>query len=200
MLKPAAFLKLLSSVRQSDDALGEALSEIAHYVLTQWHTHGNRTPHLQLRLALDGGVDESGWFGAKNAQLRGVSRGVAILFNGLRKLPARDTEADVEVATQNVVDSGMLTRAEARAESKAKRETNAKKAAKITESAPEPDTTGLLGIIGLVRDGTVIELSAAEFDALAKTLTQLRALQATDGGIIDVQVREVTETRALATV
>lgn len=192
-MKTAQFIKILSGIRQADDMLGEAVAEIAFEVLSQWHQHGNKTPQMMLLLAIDGGEDENGWFTTKGAELRGVSRGIASLFAGLRRLPKRDESTDIETAAQLAVDEGMRTRNEAKAEAKAKREANSRAKAKAEAKArdeAEDAAESLRGSFALVHpSGTVIELTEAEFSALSKTLTQLRTLDAAD--VVDVIVTEV---------
>lgn len=194
-MKPVQFVKILSNIRAADDMLGEALTAVACHVLEQWHKHGNRTPHMQLMLAIDGGTDEHGLFGDKGSTLRGVSKGVATLFAGLRRLPKRDETTDTDEAALHAVESGMATRAELRAEAKAKREANAtakaRAAAEAEEVKAEPVKLMLIDAAG-----AGIQLTAAEHAALAKTLQLLRDQDAIDAEIRVVEI--VEEVPALA--
>lgn len=193
MLKPAQFLKLLSNVRAADDMLGESVSTIALHVLEQWHRHGNKTPHIQLRLAIDGGTDEHGFFGDKGATIRGVSKGLALAFTGLTRLPKRDETADVEVAAQNVVDAGMQTRAEAREESKAKREAREKGKARAAAEADDLKANPVKLML-IDAAGAGVELTAKEHAALLKTLMLLRDQDAIDAEILVSEVIVPVET------
>lgn len=191
-MKPAQFLKILSNLRRADDALGEALTEIALYVLEQWHKHGNKTPHMQLFLAVDGGVDEHGLFAGKGETVRGLSKGVSTLFAGLRRLPKRDETADVEMAALDAVHAGMKTRAEASEEAKAKRDTRAKAKARAEAEAEEAKETEAaafkLMLIDAAGAGTAI--TPEEYAALMQTLQLLRDQDAIDAEIRVVEIIE----------
>lgn len=187
-MKPAQFLKLLTIVRTADDNLTDTIGAIALYILEQHHKHGNRTPYLQLRCAIDGGQDKWGAFGVKDAMVRGVSAGMARLFAGI-KLAARDENADVELLAQEAASIGIATRAEAREEAKYKREQRKAAEAKETKAAEKAHKpTGMLIDCG----GVGTELTPAETIALLKTLKALRE-QDTIADIIDGMVTEVSE-------
>lgn len=193
------FVKLLSVVRRADDALGETLSTIAVEVLEQWHQHGNRTPHMTLILAIDGGKDENGFFGEKGAEIRGVSASIGRLFAGLRRLPKRDADADVEVQATEAIYAGIKTRAEAQAESKHRAEARKAEKAKAEKLAAaearkverEQVARETLMIYGAAGEGT--KISGTEYAALMATLEALRDQAKLDSLdlVTEVIVREV---------
>lgn len=189
MMKPAQFLRLLSGLRQADDTIGAVYTEIAMHVLSQWHAHGNRTPHMQMCLAVFGGTDEAGAFGEKGATVRGLSAGIARMFANLRKLPKRDESADVESIVVEMATMASRTVAEAREDAKAQRqarETAKAKAAVEAEAAkPEPVTLMLIDAAG-----AGLQLTPAEHAALLKTLQLLRDQDAIDAEIRVVEIVE----------
>lgn len=191
-MKPVQFIKLLSGIRRADDSLGETLAEISMHVFEQYHKHGNKTPHMQLMLAVDGGVDQHGLFGSKGETLRGLSKGMAQLFAGVRKLGKQNPEADCETLAQLAVDGGMKTRAEASADAKASREARAQaKVKEETKEQPDPVTCALV-----FASGAAIQLTPKECAALEKTLLALRSQERGDD-VIDMECNAVAEAAVL---
>jgi hypothetical protein len=192
-MKAAQFIKLLATIRASDDAVGEILTDVGTYVLSQWHIHGNKTPANQLRLALHGGVDVEGILGPKGETLRGVSAALAAVFAPMLKLGARDPEADVDALVLERVALAMRTRAERKADaadSRAKRAAIKARAEKAEEREREAQVRQRIAaatvaaereVLASVRSslvlpsGEVITLTAEEVSALHQTLMALRA-------------------------
>jgi hypothetical protein len=192
-MKSAQFIQLLSSIRASDDVIGEVLTDVGTYVLSQWHIHGNKTPAAQLRLALHGGVDVDGILGDKGATLRGVSASLAAVFAPMLKLGQRDPECDVDALVLERVALVMRTRAEKKADSadsRAKRAAEKVKAEKAEARKREDETRQRIAaatvaaereVLTSVRSslvmptGEIIPLTAEEVSALHQTLQALRA-------------------------
>ncbi len=169
-----AFHKSLAFIRKTDAAVGEAVSNIAAHVLEQWHKHGNKTPYMEMRLAIDGGIDSHGLFGKKGDTVRGVSRGIALAFSGV-KLGKADPTCDVEAAVLEAVAKGMRTREEAKADAAAKRaEREANKDAEPVEQ-PQSVTCALV-----LPSGTAVKLTPEEAAALMTTLDALRKARTVD--------------------
>jgi hypothetical protein len=167
-----AFHKSLSFIRKTDAAVSDAVREIAGHVLSQWHQHGNKTPYMELQLALHGGIDSHGLFGKKGDTVRGVSKGIALAFSGI-KLGKADATTDIDNAVTEAVSKGMKTRSEASEAAKARRD--AREANKVEVEAPEPVTCALV-----LASGAAVKLSPAEAAALMKTLEALRAVNTFD--------------------
>lgn len=166
-----AFHKSLSLIRKTDAAVAEAVREVSAHVLTQWHQHGNKTPYMELQLALHGGIDAHGLFGKKGDTVRGVSRGIALAFAGI-KLGKADPATDISAAVDAAVGKGMQTRADASAAAKAKRDA---KPAKAEVDQPEPVTCALV-----LASGAAVKLTPEEAAQLMKTLEMLRDARTVD--------------------
>jgi hypothetical protein len=192
-MKSAQFIKILATIRASDDVMGEVLTDVGEYVLTQWHQHGNKTPANQLRLALHGGIDTDGILGEKGETLRGVSATLAAVFAPMLKLGQRDPHADIDAIVLERVALAMRTRAEKKADSadsRAKRAADKAKAEKAEARKREDETRQRIAaatvaaereVLASVRSslvmptGEVIPLTAEEVSALHQTLVALRA-------------------------
>lgn len=167
-----SFHKSLALIRKTDGAIASAVQEIASHVLTQWHQHGNKTPYMELQLALHGGIDAHGLFGAKGETVRGISKGIALAFAGI-KLGKANPETDIDAAVSEAVAKGMKTRAEVSEANKAKRaEREANKAEAVKA---EPVTCALV-----LASGAAVKLSPEEAMQLMQTLEALRAARTVD--------------------
>jgi hypothetical protein len=193
-MKSAQFIKLLATIRASDDAVGEILTDVGEYILTQWHQHGNKTPANQLRLALHGGVDADGILGEKGETLRGVSATLAAIFAPMLKLGARDPHADIYAIVLERVGLAMRTRAERKADaadSRAKRAAEKARAEKAQEreraaevrqqvaaavAATERRVLESFRSCLVMPSGGVTYLTEEEASALFETLQALRAV------------------------
>lgn len=181
-----AFLTFLRNTRKFDAAMGAALTQVGEYVLGQYHTHGNKTPHAELMLAVNGGIDTHGLFGTKGAEIKGLSKGVAALFTGLTRLGKRDENANVAALAAEATAKGVKTKAEASAEAKAKREKREAEKAAEEAKAPkaEPVAFALVG-----PNGVATKISGEEYNALLKTLRALRDQEPVNvnATVVDVQ-------------
>jgi len=175
------FHKSLAAIRRTDAAVAEAVRPIIAHVLGQWHKHANKTPYMELRLAIDGGVDAYGLFGKKGETIRGVSRGLSMAFTGV-KLGKQDPNANVDELTTAAVAVGIQTKQEARAANAAKRAARTPKEAPAAGVEGEPITCALI-----MPSGAATKLTPTEAAALWTTLEHLRALRTVDN-IVDAKI------------
>jgi hypothetical protein len=178
------FIESLAFVRSNDAKIAECVSVVSEHVLFQWHTHGNKTPYLTMQLAINGGVDEKGLFGAPGKTMSGVSKAVALAFSGI-KLGKRDPQADTDALAKAATEAGMRTKAQVAADAKAKRDAKPTKPAESKTSTEYDPVTNAL----VLASGAALKLTSEEAMALYKTLVALRSA---DKSVVDVDAIEVT--------